>query len=89
MILGPILGTVFFIGAAILMFFTSDSDTPTKVFLLAIMFFAVLTVGVDAYDAGKKDGIEIGAYNQLHGKYRITHEIDADSCVIDTIIHFD
>ena len=88
MILGPILGGVFFIGVVILIF-ASDADTPTKVFSLLTMLCAILIVGFDAYDAGKEDGIEIGAYNQLNGKYKITYEIDADSCVIDTIIHFE
>lgn len=82
-----ILSSVFFIGAIILIAI-SDADAPTKIFSSLIMLCGVLTFGTGAYDAGKEDGIEIGAYNQLNGKYKITYEVDADSCVIDTIIHF-
>jgi len=80
--------TFILIGLIILFFsafsnFDGDDTPKILVFLLGVGLF-----GSSLYYLSFHKGQENGAYNQLRGKYDVTYVIDKDSCVVDTIIHF-
>ena len=66
-------------------FLPSEHEEHVIKFMVLIVTLGFFACSI--FSVGYDKGIEVGACNQLKGKYEVTYVIDKDSCVVDTIIN--